>query len=81
MKLGITVYSVICLLACAGIAAQGCKSTGLTEDEAVTVRKYEAEQLLCVDAAKTREESQQCRCEVKARYGRPCALPTKDGGL
>jgi hypothetical protein len=66
-----------------GICAetQACKSTGLNEEQATQVDDYVDEQFLCVNKSKTLEESRACRCEVKARYGRPCALPQKDGGL
>lgn len=64
MKLGVA--GIIALL------LVGCKSTGLTEEQAVIERKHLAEQLLCVDKAKTLEESRACRCEVEKKYGRDC---------
>lgn len=44
----------------------------VTESDRKQVTAYEAEQLLCIDKATTRAESQACRCEVKKRYGREC---------
>jgi len=58
--------AIIQIFGCAGTASNGA-----------TAASYEAQQLECVDKAKTREESQACRCDVKAKFGRPCAI---DGG-
>lgn len=63
MKLGVALIAL--LLA-------GCPKPGLTAAESKTVDDYTAEQLLCVEKAKTLAESRACRCEVKAKYGRPC---------
>lgn len=49
----------------------------ISPGDAAVAAEYEAEQLQCVDMAKTKAESQACRCQVKARYNRPCA---KDAG-
>lgn len=77
MKLGIATCAVVALT----LVGAHCGKTGLSEDDERKVRDYQVEQLLCVDKAKTLEESQACRCEVKAKYGRPCELPRRDGGL
>lgn len=89
MKLGVAAAECSGLIAlfslCGAMLVFGtgaaCGKTGLSADEESTVRDYQVEQLLCVDKAKTLEESQTCRCHVKAKYGRPCELPRKDGGL
>lgn len=61
-----------CALGTVACFAVGCAANSLSDADAKTVRDYQAEQLLCVDKATTRVESQACRCEVKKRYGRPC---------
>lgn len=63
------------ILALAAIAL-GC-GHAVDPGNAAIAAEYEAEQLQCVDMAKTKAESQACRCQVKARYNRPCA---KDAG-
>jgi hypothetical protein len=64
MKLGVATISFMMLAGCAGTS---------TRQNAITAGSYEAQQLACVDNAKTSAEATACRCEVKARYGRPCA--------
>lgn len=46
--------------------------TTATAQNSHTAAGYELEQLACVEKAHTLAESQSCRCEVKARYNRPC---------
>ena len=48
---------------------------------ASTAASYEAQQLACIDHAASRAEADQCRCEVKASFGRPCELPVLDGSV
>jgi hypothetical protein len=59
-----------------GLFVLGCGGA-VSPGDAALAAKYEAEQLQCVDMAKTKAESQECRCQVKARYNRPCS---KDAG-
>jgi len=64
MKLGIATIAIALL--------PGCQRPGLTEEQSSAANEHLKQQLLCVDNAKTIEESRACRCEVEKRYGRPC---------
>lgn len=48
----------------------GC--AGVSQEDRALITGYEAEQLVCVDQAKTLDESRACRCKVKVKYGRMC---------
>jgi len=49
-----------------------CASSPEHAENVQTAATYEGEQILCVDRAKTIEESRACRCGVMKRYGREC---------
>lgn len=58
------------------ITLAACGSS-LSPGDAAIASSYAAEQEQCIEMAKTKAESVACRCQVKARYNRPCA---KDAG-
>lgn len=62
------------------LALDGCLPPAPSLDAA----SYGAAQLACVAEAGTKQEADECRCLVQARYGRKCtgyvALSKYDGG-
>lgn len=63
-----------------GALVAGCGVTGLNEGQQKTFDNYAAEEALCVRNATSKAEGYDCICTVKMKYGRPCPVPTKDGG-
>lgn len=78
MKIGIAL-AFACMLGGAFVMNQGCGPS--TAANVKTAADYEAEQLVCVDKAKSLVESRACRCKVMAEQGRECPWPVAmDGG-
>lgn len=62
MKLGVATIAIM---------LGGCGASTL--QNANTAESYRAQQHECVVHAKTDAEATACRCELQARFGRPCA--------
>lgn len=71
LKKFVTVATFALLVTLAIYTQFGCKG-GTHAENALTAGTYSAELDACVVKAKTKAESQTCRCEVSTRYHRAC---------
>lgn len=60
------------------VALVACGAT--SSSQKIEVSAYEAEQMLCVDQAATKADSQACRAAVKAKYAKMWADAGTEAG-
>jgi hypothetical protein len=76
MKLGVAIV--------VGTILGGCAASQLSKEDAQVRDQYVLDEQVCIARVKvhelTKAEGYDCICLVKAKAGRPCPVPTKDGG-
>lgn len=72
IALGLTVFHLITASAFCMVLLNHCGHADETAANLEKANNNRLEQIACVAASKTREESDACRCRVKAKYNDPC---------